>query len=86
MMSSTIIQAMNPDDAQVISFCGASGHIFGAIKVAEPQLKGILEIIASDLRLTASGKEWWFLGLDGLYYSNDSCRNFKKIRWFLSSF
>ena len=80
MMSSTIIQAMNPDDAQVISFCGASGHIFGAIKVAEPQFKGTLKIIAGDLRLTASGKEWWFLGLDGLYYSNDLCRNFKKIR------
>ena len=78
--SCVFTQAINPGNAQAISICTASGHIFGSRKVGRPSLKGTLKIEPGDLRLTAPGNAWWLLGLDGLYYSSDQCRTFAKVR------
>jgi len=77
--SCTVTQAINPKNPRHFSFCGASGHIFGAIKAGKRQLKGALKIEPGDLRLTASGDEWWLLGPDGLYYSSDRCKSFTRM-------
>ena len=78
--SCTLTQAINPDDARIISNCGASGHIFHATKQEKAQFKGTLKIVSGDLRLTSQGNQWWVLGLDGLYYSDDECKTFKEMR------
>lgn len=79
LYSRTLMQAINPE--KINQLCIGGHHWFwpGPTPV-NPPYKGVIKIWPGDLGNKANGREWWFLGLNGVYYTDDKCRTFKKMR------
>jgi len=77
--SRSLMEAINPEHPETLCIGGHHWYWPRATRI-NPPYKGVVKIEAADPGTKASGNEWWFLGLDGLYYTSDKCRTFTKMR------
>jgi hypothetical protein len=76
--SRTLMQAINP--AHVDRMCIGGHHWFWpAPTTIHPPFQGVVKIEPGDLGPKATGRQWWFLGLQGLHYTSDRCRTFTTV-------
>ena len=76
--SRSLMQAINPE--RINKLCIGGHHWFwpGTTTIRAPY-KGVLKIEAADPGPKATGRQWWFLGLKGLYYTSDKCKTFARV-------
>jgi len=76
--SRSLMQAINPE--RVNQLCIGGHHWYWPNRrTINPPYKGVIKINPGDLSNKATGRQWWFLGLEGLYYTSDKCKTFTKI-------
>ncbi len=77
--SRSLMQAINPKNINQLSIGGHHWY-WPAPTTINPPYKGVIKIWPGDMGNKATGKEWWFLGLDGIYHTSDKCKTFTKMR------
>jgi hypothetical protein len=78
LYSRSLMQAINPANVNRLSL-GGHHWFWPAPTTIKAPFTGVVKIEAADLGKKANGKEWWFLGLDGLYLTTDRCGTFTKV-------
>jgi len=66
------VQALEPDVSDRLSRCDLGGDLWSWTKCKGDIPPGVIAIVAADQTLSATGEDWWILGTDGLYRSDDS--------------
>jgi len=78
LYSRSLMQAINPAKVKRMSL-GGHHWFWPAPTTIKAPFTGVVKIEAADLGKKASGKDWWFLGLDGLYLTTDRCGTFTEV-------
>ena len=66
------VQALQPEVPGRISRCDLGGDVWSWTTCKGDIPKGVIAIVAADPTPSATGENWWIVGTDGLYRSNDS--------------
>ena len=76
----SLMMAINPTASRPFTWFDGGAWFWTSKKNTNPAFKGALKIEPGDFTLDASADEWWILGLDGLYYTDDFCKTLNKVR------
>ena len=71
--------ALQPEHPGRISRCDLGGDVWAWTNGQGDVPQRIITITAADRTNSATGNDWWILGADGLYRSNDSGATLRKI-------
>jgi len=72
------VQALQPEVPRRISRCDLGGDVWSWTNCKGEFPKRILAIQGADPTRSSTGENWWILGDDGLYRSDDRCETFRK--------
>ena len=73
------VQALEPEVPGRISRCDLGGDVWSWTTGKGDIPKGVIAIVAADQTTSATGENWWVLGRDALYRSNDSGATLRKV-------
>jgi len=73
------VQALDPKVRGRLSRCDLGGDVWSWTTCQGDFPKGLIAIVAADQTASATGDNWWILGTDGLYRSNDSGATLYKV-------